>query len=163
MRKILLTITILLLLTGCANRMTTWTWGENDAVGVRVGTTFGDMNEVEIGVSSLWYPSDEAPQIWGVYGLYYFDDILDVNQPIPFEFLPTKIKVKPYFGGLISVDFEGEDARTMAGPVAGLKIPLDKNERLSFGSEYGYRAISDYLDEYLQDEHKISFGLRIKF
>jgi len=116
---------LLLALCGCqeeqAGKMTLWGTYEIDTVGARVG--YAAPNGIETGVYGGWRTaSEDPPNIFGVYTLYQFGTI-DVNNPIPIEWLPEKLSATPYLGGDITIDLSDEENRiARGGPLVGLKL-----------------------------------------
>ena len=155
--KNLITLLIILLVAGLAQAdMTAWVMGENNTITARVGMTL-DPNNIEIGAQTTWYPDDDTPQIYGVYGIFVFDQSVSFRQPIPVEWLPETLEAKPYIGGLVTVDVRQDDRRTLYGPVAGVII------KEIMVIEYAYHYVDDQLQDYMKDESRVSFGLRFKF
>ena len=162
MKKLMMLIVILLVVgTAQANDLTVWLLGEDDLVGARVGCMIDE--HVEVGVLSHWYPQDEAPNILGAFGVYHFDEPVEIPNPIPLEWLPETFLAKPYIGAQVSIDFRkliGETdgmRRSMVGPIAGILV------QQILVIEYSYSAFGDGLDNVLDDNHTASFGMRIPF
>ena len=162
MKYVMMLIVVLLVAgTTQANDLSVWLLGEDDLVGARIGYMVDD--NVEVGVLSQWYPQDEAPNILGAFGVYHFDEPVEIKNPIPLEWLPETFLAKPYIGAQVSIDFRkliGETdgmRRSMVGPIAGIVV----QEVLVI--EYSYSAFGDGLDKVLDDNHQISIGLRIPF
>lgn len=124
MRTLILIVALALALcAGCAEeqkgKVSLWGTYETDAVGARVGYA---VNGNEVGVYGAWRPaSEDPPNIAGVYALHEFATI-DVNNPIPLEWLPDKLTATPYLGGYVTVDFADEGRKAMGGPMVGLKV-----------------------------------------
>lgn len=147
---------VLLVVAPAKADLTTWIFGEGDAVTARVGMTL-DPNNVEIGIASTWHPTSEAPQIYTVYGLYMFDQVVPFRQPLPVDFLPETLEAQPYIIGTVGIDLENEDRRGLASLGAGVIV------QQVLVIEYSFQAVSDYLEESMADTHKVSFGLRWQF
>lgn len=129
--------------------LTAWFCGDNDAIGVRLGT---DISEnVEAGISALWFPDQELPEIWGVYGVYHLPDIVQFPCPFNLEFLPETIKGRPYFGGKVEIDCDLNEGTV--SPIAGIVF-----EKILF-IEYQFQSF----DRTALGESKILLGLRIEF
>ena len=111
------------------------------------------VGDIEVGISSMWHPSTDFPQVWGVYSLYHFDNVVSIPQPIPLDWLPKTIDAEPYIGGLVDIDKTG----TMVGPVAGLEI------QGILTVEYQYRNYGGILDDFSDNEHRVIFGTHYRF
>ena len=112
MKELILMVSVLLLVAGCAG-MTASVWDERDGgLGARVGV---DMNNTEIGASVLYWPDgeNEDSEVFGAYGLYKFPDLVDVNLPVNLPFLPKKFLGTAYTGYIIDID--GDQGRFIAG------------------------------------------------
>ena len=121
------------LLVGCGNE-SLWVYGDDDALGVRVGTEMAE--NVEVGVSSMWWPEDDGDsQLYGAYALLH----------IPGETVST------YIGAQTPLNNAYYD---QVAPVAG--IVFDE----IFFIEYQYK---NWSDKESQEEDKIVFGVRIPF
>jgi len=116
---------------------------------VRVGVK--DDSPIEVGLSALWLPDREEPEIWGIYALYHLPEIVNVPNPIVVDFLPEIITGTPYLGGKLDIDFD--DEVTDISPVAGILL-MDV-----LFIEYQF----EYIDRESRQESKVLFGLRIKF
>lgn len=136
MKRLMLTVLVMLCLCLPAQGdIYSWIWGDNDAIGARVGT---DITEnVEAGLSALWFPDRERPEIWGVYGVYH---------------LPEIIAGRPYLGGKLDIDFNLHKVGEVS-PIAGI-VFVD----ILF-IEYQFESF----DRKAKGESKIVFGLRIEF
>jgi len=126
-----------------------WVWGDSDAIGARVGTDIS--KDIEVGLSALWWPDREMPEIWGVYAIYHLPDILQIPNPIDVDFLPEIISGKPYVGGKLDIDFEID--KGSVSPIVGIVF----NKVLFF--EYQFESF----DRVILGESKIVFGLRFEF
>lgn len=155
MKKLIVVLMLCVLVVGgCSQNETdvySWVWGDDDAIGARVGTNVGDSNNVEVGLSALWWPDRERPEIWGMYGIYSFPEILEVPNPIVMEFLPETISGRPYLGGKVDIDFSGDKSR--ASPIAGIVF-----EDIFF-IEYQF----DSIDRDIANDSKLIFGIRIDY
>lgn len=150
MKKVILTVLILLSLCLPAKAdITSWLWADNDALGVRIGVQ--DESPIEVGLSALWLPDREEPEIWGLYALYHLPELVNFPNPILVDFLPETITGSPYFGGKLDIDFD--DNVTDISPVAGI-ILMDV-----LFIEYQFESI----DRESRQESKLIFGLRIKY
>jgi len=150
MKKLVVSLLVVLCLCLPAQaNIYSWIWGDSDAVGARLGTDLAE--NIEVGVSALWFPDQEAPEIWGMYGIYHLPEIVQFPNPIILEFLPETIKGKPYFGGKLDIDFEIDKARVSI--IAGIVF-----EDILF-IEYNFESI----DRSSYNDSKILFGLRIRF
>lgn len=124
-------------LAGCSGQNSFWAYGDDDALGVRVGTEVAE--NVEVGVSSLWWPEDDGDsQLYGAYALYH---------------LPSNDEdvVCTYIGAQTPLNNTYYDK---VAPVVG--IVFDK----IFFTEYQYK---NWDAKESQEEDKIVFGLRITF
>lgn len=136
MKKQLVILLCLLVVGGCGNE-SLWVFGDNDALGVRVGTEVAE--NVEVGVSSVWWPeNDNDTQLYGAYALYH---------------LPSNDEdiVCTYVGAQTPLN---NTYYNQVAPVVG--IVYDE----IFFTEYQYR---NWSDKAAQEEDKIVFGIRLKF
>lgn len=68
-------------------------YGDNDAFGIRAGYRVTDS--AELGILSEYYPNEhDDSQIWGIYGAYHFDDLVDIPNPFGDDDIPAS----PYIG-----------------------------------------------------------------
>lgn len=151
MKKLVLLMLLIFATTVQARDWTTWVLGNDDEIGVRVGYEVAE--NAEAGMVTYWSPDNNHPQIWGAYGLYFFPDLVEIQNPLPVLFLPEKFVGKGYFGLQIGVNFDNDN--TFAVPVAGILF----NEVLSL--EYQY-----YDNEFrrsLEDEHVLKLAVRFRF
>lgn len=123
MKNLIVVVVLLLcLLAGCEgnnsadNPVKTWYWGDNGAVGARIGTKITENNEA--GISMLWWPSDSEPKVLGLYGVHHFPDIVEFRNPLIVDFLPETLKGKAYLGGKLDINCITDE--TTVGPVAGV-------------------------------------------
>ncbi len=147
-RMIVLIVVLVMCAQVQAGDITTWVWGDSDALGTRVGAKVS--KDVEVGLSALWLPDQEKPILWGVYGIYNLPKI-EVPNPIVADFLPKTIIGMPYFGAKVDIDFNFD--QSMTSPIAGMVF----NNILFL--EYQFASI----DRQAKNESKIIFGLRIEF
>lgn len=128
MKTLILTVALMLCLVGTARAdVTAWGLYDVDTVGARVGI---EKNGNEVGLYGAWRPDpDQPPSMFGIYGLHNFGTI-DVNSPIPVEWLPKVWTATPYVGGYVTIDFaeylalpeETQNRRMVGGPMIGLKF-----------------------------------------
>lgn len=138
-----------------ADGLNIWAIGEYNSIAGRVGYRFGEPNEPwEAGIASYWWPHEDAPQVYAIYGLYNFAETLTIDQPLNVDFLPDKIEAQPYIGAQVGVAFDNDQA--ICGPIAGLII----QDILVF--EYQFQMVDDDLEKSLNDQHKVLLGLVIK-
>lgn len=157
MKKALLTIAIMLLMSAVASAgdFCIWSLADSDSVIARVGYKLGD--NIEAGIESAWRHDSERPgQLWALFGVYKAPDAIKVGPLLPFDWLP-ELTATPYIGASVGVDLENEDERTVAGPLAGLII------QDILVVEYFYGFVSDDLDAYMNDGYKLRIGLHIEF
>lgn len=148
-KRIVLVVLVLLLCVPAQADIYSWVFGDSDAIGIRIGT---DVSEnVEVGLSALWWPDIEKPEIWGVYGIYHLPEIVQFPNPIALDFLPETIGGRPYFGGKVDIDSELDQGGFSF--ISGIVF----NDILFL--EYQMEAI----DRNSYNESKIIFGLRISF
>lgn len=108
-KKMCMLLMVLLFCVPVQAGVYSWIWADSDAIGARVGTDLAD--NIEAGISALWFPDREWPQLWGVYALYHLPEIIEFDNPIVLDFLPETIKGAPYFGYKLDIDFEADKAR----------------------------------------------------
>lgn len=119
-------------LAGCGQN-SFWAYGDDDALGVRVGTEVAE--NVEVGVSSMWWPEDDGDtQLYGGYALLH----------IPGETVST------YVGAQTPLNNNYDQV----APVAG--VVFDE----IFFVEYQYKS---WESKESQEEDKIVFGVKIPF
>lgn len=120
-------------LAGCGQNSFS-AYGDDDALGVRVGREVAE--NVEVGVSSMWWPEDDGDtQLYGAYALYH----------IPGETIST------YVGAQTPLNNTYYD---QVAPVAG--VIFDE----IFFVEYQYKS---WESKESQEEDKIVFGVRLPF
>lgn len=150
MKKLVMTaLVVLCLCLPVQADIYSWIWGDDDAIGARIGTDISES--IEIGASALWFPDQESPRIWGMYGIYHLPEIVQFPNPIILDFLPDTIGGRPYFGGKLDIDFDIDKARVSL--IAGIVF-----EDILF-IEYNFESI----DSNAYNDSKILFGLRIRF
>lgn len=133
MKTITLMCLLAISLAGCGQN-SFWAYGDDDALGVRVGTKMAE--NVEVGVSSMWWPDDDGDtQLYGAYALLH----------IPGETVST------YIGAQTPLNNAYYD---QIAPVAG--IIFDE----IFFIEYQYK---NWESKESQEEDKIVFGVKIPF
>jgi len=133
--------------------ITAWLLGDAETVAARVG--YMASEQVEVGVTSYWWPSDDPPQVWGAYGLYIWPDVFEVPNPVSFDWLPEKIKANAYLGAQVGLNLDND--ASFAGPIAGLEF-----EKV-FVMEYQFRAVDNDMEQDLNDEHILLWGIRVRF
>jgi hypothetical protein len=122
-------------LAGCFEKESSslWAFGDDDALGVRLGTEVAE--NVEVGVSSMWWPeSDNDTQLYGGYALYHQ----------PGDTTSTYIGVQTPLNNNYD----------QIAPVAG--VVFDE----IFFLEYQYK---NWDEKEAQEEDKIVFGVRFRF
>lgn len=131
--KILMCL-LALSLAGCGGHNSFWAYGDDDALGVRVGTEVAE--NIEVGVSSMWWPEDDGDtQLYGAYAIYY----------IPGETISAYVGAQTPFNNTYY---------DKVAPVVG--IVFDE----IFFTEYQYK---NWDAKESQEEDKIVFGVRLKF
>lgn len=135
------TVTILLCLltislAGCGQN-SFWAYGDDDALGVRLGTEVAE--NVEVGFSSMWWPEDDGDsQMYGGYAIYH----------LPAD--PNGL-----FGTYVGAQTPlNNNYYNKVAPIAG--IVFDE----IFFIEYQYK---NWESKESQEEDKIAFGVRIPF
>lgn len=113
--QIVLVVVLLLCLSSCTST-SAWIWGDDGAVGARVGTNVTENNEA--GLSMLWWPEDVDPEVMGLYAIHHFPVPVEFRNPLIVDFLPEILEGRAYLGGKLDVDF-GTDETTV-GPIAGV-------------------------------------------
>lgn len=111
---VLVVVALLFCLTGCSGN--TWVWGDNGAVGARIGTKVTENNEA--GLSVLWWPDDSEPEELGLYAVHHFPGTVEFRNPLIVDFLPEILEGRPYLGGKLDVNFDTDE--TFVGPIAGV-------------------------------------------
>jgi len=144
---VVVAVVLLLCLAGCESA---WVWGDNEAVGARIGTYVTENNEA--GLSMLWWPDDNEPRVLGLYGVHHFPGLVEFRNPLIVDFLPETIEGRTYLGAKLDVNFDTED--TSIDPVAGIVF-----EDIIF-LEYQFQSFSQ---DSSSMSSKILFGLRMDF
>jgi len=151
MRKLLFVVAVVLLLSlPVRGQVSTWAWGDDEAVGARVGRKITENNEA--GLSMLWWPDDTEPRVLGLYGIHHLGNTVEIRNPLILDFLPETIEARPYVGA--KVDLHLDNKKTSVGPVAGILF-----EDILF-LEYQYQSFEPNTTSATS---KIIFGLRINF
>ena len=113
MKKLIELVAVVLMflaVQGCTNTAVSL-WDErDDGIGGRVGYV---MENTEAGVSIMHWPNSKNAEVFGVYGLYKFPDMVEIPNPINVEFLPKTLMGTPYLGG--KVDSDGGETILIAG------------------------------------------------
>ena len=133
---ILLCLAYLWVFLGGCGQNSFWAYGDNDALGVRVGTEV--VENIEVGVSSVWWEDRGDSQLYGAYALYHLPSADDAI-------------VCTYVGAQTPLNNTYYDR---IAPVVGLVY--DK----IFFTEFQYK---NWASKESQEEDKIVFGLRIPF
>jgi len=151
MKKVIVMLVLVLLLSlPVQATISTWVWGDDEAVGLRVGYDITENNEA--GLSTLCWPNDSEPKVWGIYGIHYFANTVEFRNPLILDFLPEIFEGKSYIGGKLDVNFDIDD--TSIGPVAGIVFEDVLFIEYQFQSfDQGSTSVSN----------KILFGLHFKF
>ena len=126
---------LILIVAGCESEKSSfWAYGDNDALGVRVGTEVAE--NIELGVSSVYWPDDDNDtQLYGAYVMLHQ----------PGETIST------YVGAQTPLNNTYYD---QVAPVVG--VVFDE----IFFTEYQYR---NWDAKEAQEEDKIVFGVRLRF
>ena len=133
MKKVAILMCLLAIsLAGCGQN-SFWAFGDDDALAIRLGTEMAE--NVEVGVSSMWWEDNGDSQIYGAYALYH----------IPGETIST------YVGAQTSLNNTYYDR---ISPIVG--VVFDE----IFFTEYQYK---NWESKESQEEDKIVFGVRLKF
>ncbi len=126
---------------------------QSKAVSIRVGYC---KDKLEGGLTSKWHPKSNAPQVWGFYGIYHFDKVVEIPNPINiFNALPETLTMRPYIGGEVGVNLDNDSG--FATLIAGAQI-----QKILY-LEYQFQTIDGVLERYGNDEHRVAFGLRYEF
>jgi len=135
MRKWIVLVAMLLL-AGCGQN-SFWAYGDDDALGVRVGMEVAE--NVEAGISSMWWPDNDGDsQMYGGYAIYH----------LPAD--PNGI-LGTYVGAQTPLR---DNYYNKVAPIAG--IVFDE----IFFLEYQYKS---WESKESQEEDKIVFGIRLPF
>lgn len=147
-------LAVVLVLVFCmpvqAQNISTWIFGDSDAIGARVGFDIIDPN-IEVGISALWLPDIERPIAYGIYAIYHLPEILEIPNPISLGFLPERISGHPYFGG--KYDWDERFEQSAVSPIAGFVLA-----DILF-IEYQFESF----DRTQIGESKLIMGIRIEF
>ena len=161
---LLMIVALILMLCGVARaEMTAWGLFDRDTAGLRVGI---EKNGNEVGLFGAWRADpSQPPNLFGIYGLHNFQAI-EVNNPIPVEWLPEKWTATPYAGAYVTIDFaeylnlpeDTQNRRMIGGPMAGLKL-FD-----ILVLEYRYQLVNDYMESAFENGQSVfALGLFKKF
>ena len=132
MKTLTILMCLLLIVPGCGKE-SLWVFGDNDALGLRVGTEVSE--NIEVGASSIYWPDDDNDtQLYGAYAMLHQ----------PGETIST------YIGAQTPLNNNYDQV----APVVG--IVFDK----IFFTEYQYK---NWDSKEAQEEDKIVFGIRLKF
>lgn len=135
--KVQVTILLCLLVVAGCGQNSFWAYGDDDALGVRVGTEIRE--NVEVGVSSMWWPDDDGDsQMYGGYAIYHLP--AEPNEPLG-----------AYIGAQTPLN---NTYYSRVAPIAG--VVFDE----IFFIEYQYKS---WESKESQEEDKIVFGVRIPF
>ena len=149
MKKLL----VLLVVLACcqiahAEGLTTWLFGgvDYDSPNNEIETWLGyEKGPIEVGMWAAWRV-DQQPQTYGFYGLYKFENLVEIPQFLPLPWLPEKLSASPCIGGMISMP--GEEY--LAAPFAGVVIQ-------------DILAIKYIYQDWEDDTSQVYFGLRYAF
>ena len=131
--QVTILLCLLIALAGCGNE-SLWVFGDNDALGIRVGTEIAE--NVEVGASSMWWPeSDNDTQLYGAYAF--------LHQPGE--------TVSTYFGVQTPMNNTYYD---QVAPVVG--VILEESENMKIFTEYQYK---NWDAKEAQEEDKIVVGV----
>ncbi len=154
MKKVGVVLLVLLLSLPVQGSISTWIWGDDEAVGARIGTQITENNEA--GLSMLVWPGDsdrDAELIaLGLYGVYRFPQTAEFRNPLILDFLPETIEGRPYIGGKFDINLDTN--KSSVAPVAGIVF-----QDILF-LEYQFQSFSP---DSASVSSKVVFGLRIKF
>lgn len=105
-------------------RISIWGGGIQGLEGKTEDVLFGRIGymvdpNIELGGLCIGNPPLERTS-GGFYGFYHFPTLLNVDNPIPLDFLPDKLTGTPYGG--VQVDFEFTNRKLRITPVGGLLI-----------------------------------------
>jgi len=149
--QIVLVVVLLLCLPGCiSNSTSAWAWGDEGAIGARVGTKVTENNEA--GLSMLCWPDDDEPRVLGLYGVHHFAEPVEFRNPLMLEFLPETLEAKTYIGGKLDVNLDTDSSSV--GPIAGVIF-----EDIIF-LEYQFQSFDQGSSSV---SSKILFGVRAEF
>lgn len=155
MKKIIVVMFVLLMaVSAYAKDLNCWVLGDDSSITARLGYSI-DPN-IEVGVSANWFAVDDAPQVFGAYGLYKWADMVTIDNPIPLDFLPKELHGTPYLG--IQAGLNLNNKGTFVGPVAGIIIEkvlvIEYQYKTNFGAQL---ADSDI------ERSKVVLGFRFQF
>ena len=144
-------LAIVLLMSVATSASSIWTLADSDSVLARI--LFPVSENVEAGIEGVWRTDSERPgQRWAVTGIYTHPETFELDKIFSFDWMPP-LTARPFVGASVGVDLEGDDDRTIAGPIAGFIV------QDLIVVEYFYQYISDNLNEYMNDGYKLRIGL----
>jgi len=181
MRKLIAILIMMLLCCGVAlaeNGVTLWglgqesfDWTQSSITG-RIGYEFANPG-IECFLGSTWWPNYktdegemEPPQVYSVGAVYYWIDLVDPNNPIPWipplllKVIPEKFVAQPYLGGQCSLNID-EDAGYL-GAVIGLSMKARPDDKTSLIAEAQFNNMFKDLVA-IPDEWRLNLGFRILF
>lgn len=150
-RKMCVLLMMLLFCVPVQAGVSSWIWADSDAIGTRIGTDLAD--NIEVGISALWWPDSESPEIYGIYGVYTLPECIQLPNPIVLDFLPETIGGCPYFGGKVDVDFSRN--KGSASLIAGIVF-----EKILF-LEYQFQSFDR--QNTTNGDSKLIFGIKFKW
>ena len=181
MKKLLLTIILVLALCGISNATGLTLWGlteqissqtGDDALTGRVGYMLGIDSKgsgLEPFIGSIWrVKTDDIPQVLTIGAVQHMPDLVDPNSNIPYipdlflSVMNEDVSIRPYLGAQCTINLVDRDSGFIGG-IAGVSIMLtpESNSQLVF--EISYDETYDKLREVADNEFKGYMGFRIPF
>jgi hypothetical protein len=154
----LLTISLLILIGGCATEkpVSVWLYGDRDVAGARLGARVTENNE--IGIMSNYYPNEgNDSQIWGAYGVYHFDRVVQITNPFNQNEL---IDAYAYVG--VQTSFDNNYSRQFS-PFTGFTFNLNKEGVKEQGGLFIEYQNDAFDNKASMQENKVLLGMRFRF
>jgi len=98
MKKLILTVVLLLLVAGCSDQYNVSLWGDEN-LGIGIGNYIDPNKTTEISVTGTFRNDNEEPETIGVQAIRY-GPVMEVANPfvIVGQDLPEKVSGRPFFG-----------------------------------------------------------------
>lgn len=149
------------------NPWAVWVMADEDTINVRGGYRgFRQYPNAELGAMLYWFKETDPPRVFGLYGAYHVPTIVQIPNPLPFDWLPETFKGEPYVGIELSVNIpkDGHDGKAdkkdgwdkrMSNIFAGLKIEhIGRVEAQLF-------MVDDGMEAFMSDDIRFRIGLGV--
>jgi hypothetical protein len=152
MCKKLIAIAVILLMAGIVQAKD---WivslaGNDNSLTGRIGYKVAEPTE--IGMEIAWLKLDDAPMVFGAYGLYKFADV-NVPNPIDIDWLPDNFTGTPYVG--VETGLNLNNKGTFVSPLAGFRLG-------NLFCEYKYVIAGNDLED-VDNTQELAIGILFEF